>query len=150
MNLKKYLKPHGRNRSPQATSPSVSPLPGKDARAFVHSPATNITYLIGEKLHGVDGQQSCGIYEVTKEDRNEVHIKEGQEQAKWALKLFYHEKEGPFHQEKQRFKHMDELREAAKGRFPYIIHAKDKFEDAASGMGCIVMPLAKESLTSRM
>lgn len=151
MNLKRYLKPHGRNRSPRAMpSSTLAPsTPGRSIPAFVRNPATNITYRIVNELHG-DGQQSLGIFEVTEEE----HIKEGQEQAKaqkWALKLFVHEEEGgPFHQEKQRFEDMDKLRKAAKGRFPYIIQAKDKFEDAATGMGCIVMPLAKESLGRRM
>jgi hypothetical protein len=83
-------------------------------------------------------------------EEGEKGIKQQEKPQKWALKVFLPRQHGSFKQERERFEHMEKMKETGKGTFPYIIQAKEIFEDAATGVGCIVMPLAKESLKMRM
>jgi hypothetical protein len=95
-----------------------------------------------------EGREEDGKKKQSKDE--EKRNTKQEDMQRWALKLFLREQYDSFKQEKERFEHIQELKEGGKGRFPCIIQAKEIFEDLATGMGCIVMPLAKESLKKRM
>ena len=127
----------------QANAPLEPERAGLPRVCFVQSPKTQVTYYVQRQVKGDKGHQASGIFEV-------VEGMDLAEEQRWALKLFSRSQKSAFLREKERLQRIQSLRTVGEGAFPCIIKLKEAFEDPRTGMGCIVIPLARESLKQRM